>query len=332
MKKFFVRLLIALIPLALIIAFFSFLRPHFTGDIGKMSMIAFFYDDQELRKNSNNSKLVYDTDLSDLSKGSDVLLIGDSFTCHVDIPNYSYILADKMPDLRVENYANEVPSDPVARFVNLLNSNLIKSKVVILQTVERSAPFRLAHAKLDEDSLHLGKIESKAPDQTRPLDSFVTDFRDFCYKKTLGHSSTIKLKLSKPLFSSKFDEDNLYFYHEDTTYYSDWLLNRAAEVLDTLYQMAESKNIKLIFAICPDKSHLYKDYIVDNPYKFIDIYPFFERFENQHKYVDVKKLLKPLVDRGELDVYLANDTHWSRKSAELFAEELKKCVEYQLNN
>jgi hypothetical protein len=35
-----------------------------------------------------------------------------------------------------------------------------------------------------------------------------------------------------------------------------------------------------------------------------------------------KDILQPMVDRGEQDVYLYNDTHWSYKAAQAVADEV----------
>ena len=53
---------------------------------------------------------------------------------------------------------------------------------------------------------------------------------------------------------------------------------------------------------------------------------FFELLREQPKeyvFVDTKKLLTEEVNKGEKDVYYADDTHWSWKASKKIAESMK---------
>ena len=80
----------------------------------------------------------------------------------------------------------------------------------------------------------------------------------------------------------------------------------------------------ITFLVCPDKYTLYAPYI-----KVANIPPsssFFDLMEQQgnkrYMFIDTKKILEKEISKGVKDVYWADDTHWSARSAEIVAKKI----------
>lgn len=82
--------------------------------------------------------------------------------------------------------------------------------------------------------------------------------------------------------------------------------------LNKISNILNQKNIKLVFMPNVNKYNLYSKYIVDQ-----DKYPksnFFEQMRLQNKnyiFIDTKKILTNLLDKGFKNVYFPDDTHWT---------------------
>ena len=90
--------------------------------------------------------------------------------------------------------------------------------------------------------------------------------------------------------------------------YIDILNNNLNQISDIL----DEKNIKLIFMPNVDKYNLYSEYVLEK-----EKYPkskFFEELRLKQKnyiFIDTKKILKVLVDKGVKNIYYPDGTHWS---------------------
>ena len=104
--------------------------------------------------------------------------------------------------------------------------------------------------------------------------------------------------------------------------------HKVKEVFDLLTCMAQKRGIKLIFMLPVDKYDLYQDYIVDNPYA----YP--KRINEDVREIlgDIpevllsKYYLQPLIDKGEKDIFLFDNSHWSYKASEVVGKELSRRI------
>ena len=75
--------------------------------------------------------------------------------------------------------------------------------------------------------------------------------------------------------------------------------------------------------IAVDKYDLYQKHIVDNPFPVKTVNEDLERILGANKALFLAKpYLQPLVDQGEKDVFLFNDTHWTYKASQVIAEAL----------
>jgi len=76
-----------------------------------------------------------------------------------------------------------------------------------------------------------------------------------------------------------------------------------------------------------DKYDMYQDHIVDNPYpRKTYNEDAREIFGNTPQVLLCKYLLTPLIEKGEKDVFLFDDSHWSIKASEIVGKELSQRV------
>ena len=149
--------------------------------------------------------------------------------------------------------------------------------------------------------------------------------RDFVvYNSGLMTPPIIKKQLNRDFFTSDHPS-TLYFYVDDikTIYISRSHYPTIKSTYQSLLDKAEEKGLTMILLVAVDKYDLYQHYIIDNPYaeKLVNE-AIMSILDNDTHIVLAKDVLQPLVDRGEKDVYLYNDTHWSYKAARVVADEV----------
>ena len=103
-------------------------------------------------------------------------------------------------------------------------------------------------------------------------------------------------------------------------------------MFDVLTRKAHERGIQLLLMVAVDKYDLYQDYIKDNPYppKRVneDVR---EIFGDIPEVMLCKYCLQPLLEKGEKDVFLFDNTHWSYKGSEAVGKELSRRVNLLMN-
>ena len=75
--------------------------------------------------------------------------------------------------------------------------------------------------------------------------------------------------------------------------------------------------------IAVDKDDAYQSFIIDNPYPRKTFCEEIERVIGKTPQLFMsKQYLLPLIEKGEKDVFMFNDSHWSYKASSLVANEL----------
>jgi lysophospholipase L1-like esterase len=95
---------------------------------------------------------------------------------------------------------------------------------------------------------------------------------------------------------------------------------RINENMNRLAERLEKIGIRLYFMPTVDKYDLYSDYIRDNNFPKNSFFDNLRPLEKNYVLIDTKKILSDALARGEKDIYLADDTHWSEKATRLIAE------------
>ena len=115
------------------------------------------------------------------------------------------------------------------------------------------------------------------------------------------------------MFNTKTQNKLLFFSGDlDNTNFTKNSIQDLNNNLNKISNILIQKNIKLVFMPNVNKYNLYSKYIIDQKK-----YPksnFFEQMRLQNKnfiFIDTKKILTNLLDKGFKNVYFPDDTHWS---------------------
>ena len=154
--------------------------------------------------------------------------------------------------------------------------------------------------------------------------------RDFLMYRYAGRNPVYDVELNRDFFDSR-EPRRLYFYCAD-------VLNgmtieasirpKIKEVFDLLTSKAHERGFDLILMVPVDKYDLYQDYIVNNPYdhpKRINE-EVRELFGDRLEVMLCKYTLLPLLENGEKDVFLFDNSHWSYKGSQAVGIELSRRV------
>jgi hypothetical protein len=140
--------------------------------------------------------------------------------------------------------------------------------------------------------------------------------------------------LNRDFFSSR-EPRKLYFYDCDIkngVTIDEAVVPKMKKVYDLLTQKANERGIKLLMMMAVDKYDLYQDFIVDNPYTPKRVNEDVRQILGDiHEVMLCKDCLLPLIERGEKDVFLFDNTHWSYKGSEAVGKELSRRVKQMIH-
>ncbi len=161
-----------------------------------------------------------------------------------------------------------------------------------------------------EDKDILGWIDTRNMNQTR----------DYLFLSLGASKSRVcHATLREPLFAIGGSE--LFFLQSDLRSPCMNAGNRAlvTSKIDSLRKRFARKGIDVLYLVAADKYETYAPYIAENTY------PPVRTCENLGEHDGVVNSLFPLrraLERGERDLFLAGDTHWSYKGASVVADEI----------
>ena len=334
MKKFIIKVSYTILPIWLIfvvLATYIALSHSYSGDLGKLGFISFGHEyDQFIEQNQLKDTLFSTIDNLDVLKSSycDILTIGDSFSQQQNGGFQNYLAKQ---GLRILNCNKNMYETPIPFSFALLNEGVIDStnvKVVIIEHVERDLIGAIRNFTYDYTIENTFKPKEER--QKKEVRYSLSRARDFILFRTgIEESPVYEAKLKFPFFSS-IDPHKLYFYFKDVN--TDMNIkseytNKLLQLYDTLCSKAHHQGIRLIFLVAVDKYDLYQNYIINNPFPRKTINEDLKQIFGDSPHLLLSKdYLLPLLDSGEKDVFLHNDTHWSYKASEVIAEELYKRI------
>lgn len=358
MKRFIIKTIIMVIPVAIVILYYSVaIEPHRNGDLGKLGFIAFDdeYDSLISRITMDSLYVINIDNLEQIDCDSAILTIGDSFSQQGG-GGYQNYLATLYPGWRIYNYKPvEGVGDRYQIYIDMLIEDKPLPRIVILESVERALASRLSNMRFDNHAKsndEIGIPEETTKGSDSEFKTFVkksklyqlakclkenkeglkTEFLNTqeYVKKYLDIDNPVKkTKLNSRLFSCKGSEDDLFFYYEDLNDVAEDTYKRSWQKLDTLLSIIEQKGICFIYLVASDKYDLYKDFTVYDNYKVDGQLDYYEKYNNNIKFLNCKTLLYPHIKRGEKDIYKCNDTHWSPIASRYVANEIKRRIELQ---
>ena len=110
------------------------------------------------------------------------------------------------------------------------------------------------------------------------------------------------------------------------------VIPKVKEVFDLLTHKAHERGIQLMLMVAVDKYDLYQDYMMDNPYPPKRVNEDIREILGDIPEVMLcKYCLQPLLDKGEKDVFLFDNTHWSYKGSEAVGKELCRRLKLIIN-
>lgn len=335
MKKFLSKLSYTVLPVFLLLfgltAYVTlYVAPRTTGDLGYLALIPF--DCREDDPDEMKEQLFKDIRQSDNLRNvhADVLTVGDSFSRMGRLGYQNYLAAQ---GVSVANCVRELYENPLQYAYNILDQGLVDStniNVLVVQVGERDFVSRFED--FDIKKVDINKLEQEPFSNHRKVKAnewSLLRARDYLVYR-MYRSPVYRVTLNRDFFDSK-EPRNLYFCCEDIT--KGMSINESSKfkienVFQILTKKAEEQGIKLLLVVPVDKYDLYQDYIVDNPYphpKTI-IEEARDIFGNNSNVLLCKFLLKPLVEKGEKDVFLFDDSHWSYKGSEAVGKELARRI------
>lgn len=276
-----------------------------------------------------------------IKESFDVITIGDSFLNGDERYYFEDYLADEY-GLKVINFRLEW--NCIEDLYILIGSGIIDElspRYVILESVEREAPKRFASriitpGVMDKDKLFRSvlSIQEKkpkaaflAPIMTEVNKNYLMNkLSNIFAPEQLGPEVYIT-ELDREMFTNKGQENLLLYYHHDMDFTSSTLNTETlSRNLSNAAAMLKEKGIKMIFFVAPDKYDLYYPYIRNKTDKPANTFFDSLRTIKPEGYVmiDTLSVLRSALERGEKDVYIIDDTHWSHKGIKIVCDEIAK--------
>ena len=343
MKKFLIRLSYTVLPIwavlvATVLYISLYVSPRMSGDIGRLACIPFGFEyDQMLEQNALKETFFKTINRPGELKGvrTTVLTVGDSFSQMGRIGYQNYI---GQQGLDVVNMHLEPHNSPLQEAYNILDRGLIDSttvKYLIVENVERDFELNVQSFRVSdlaptngpepveevevpvEQAEATGSSTKWSVERARNLILFKTGYQSPVYTATLRND----------LFTCD-EPRSLYFYHDDIDQgvsLNPAIEQKVREVWQQLCQKASERGVRLILMIAIDKYDAYQNQIVDNPFAQKTVCEDIERIIGPNPQLLIsKQYLLPLIEKGEKDVFMFNDSHWSYKASALMASELLK--------
>lgn len=330
--KFLRRLLIGAIPAMVfcvaILYFALFLRPQMVGDLGELGKIRFdraYCDSMYRPVLPNGMPLIYQPGDSLAA----VVTIGDSFS--QQRPNgYQAFLAERI-GMPVSNIAlDHHQVSPEQAVWDMVNSGFFDShpavEWVVVETVEREFISRWLAVDTARTTNHYPVVRQKSPDEgadSRGLAGRI--FRQgvdwLKLSAGLADSPVKSVRLDRECFTLPGKEAMLYFYQNDLVCLSatDGEIAEVAARLSALHRRFAARGIGTLFMLAPDKYELYQHLAVDNPYPARPLGSQLLVLDSLGFVVNPLPELSRRLEAGEKDLFMADDSHWSAKSAQTAA-------------
>ena len=347
MKKFLIKIAIAFLPVifmwgGLYLYYYSEVYPNQSGDIGSLGKIPFGKDYESEFSKEFPGYMVCITDTSKaLMQDSSIHvgIIGDSFSHRGNTGFVNF--TGKYLNEKVAFFDWDWPNpnyDPTLTLIGLLNSDYFKGtsiNTLVLSVVERNFVPNILGADLNYSKNNLrfhhgdnnGKKHSENNKKKKKVnEKSLQEARNYLLLR-FGYKSRIgKEKLSKDLFTLR--PHDLFYYSYDTNRQTITKQEQKTikEKLLALRGLAESKGIRLLILMPVDKYDLYEPYIVGKKHPKIETCEIVRTLADTSYLILAKPYLREMLAKGEKDVFLANDTHWSYKAADVMGKVLAEKI------
>lgn len=330
MKKFLKKLTLFCIPLLLLMTCYIFVMANISGDLGKLGMIPF--GEYEVGETPDFTDY-YDSFSLEEAQDAEIVVLGDSFTKR-NKNSYMNYLGHELGVKVCHLYINDNEMNLCAAANILIDNDLLPNcKVLILEVVERNSVWCLRDCFKARNIV----FTEKSNDISQRFDLY-----KYLNLKNLSSFVKLSLNIDNPVGKLPLDDkyftnkrgDKLYFYASVSDGGGDlWYKNYDEEAfaiaksnLLIVRQKAVEKGIDFYFLMPADKFDMYYNKVTGNPYPANTVYDYFSDLDSTW-YISGKQLLMPFLEDGVKDIYLVNDTHWSRISAEIAGCHLARLIQ-----
>jgi hypothetical protein len=310
--------------------------PKYIGDLGRMS---YQIDSLVPRVPSSNLPLRHFERLSANHQVMELVTIGDSFSNGMGSGKNAYYqdyLASRfrINVLNIQNIDETYGYIDTIRYLNRIGwFKRHQTKAVLIQCVVRESlnhvPSKnslLASPKNLNSVLFNKKFTTEFPSHYWiNTGNYKFPYYSIAYKfKTNAKKEVYRFALTREMFTSKASS-HLLVYRDDINnikQFNEKSIQILNDELNTLSNELSKTGMTLIFMPSVDKYDLYYNYIANN-HNFPEN-PFFGLLRKQTKkyqLIDTKAILTPLLARKDLDVYYADDTHWSFKASDAISKD-----------
>lgn len=362
MKKFITRVLLICSPLIILYAYpmVRFANGESFGDLSQYGNYFFNkeYNSVVAHKPDFKRHVVLSENITKEVRDSDVLIIGDSFT-QLGYNNFMEYLQSLLPTRTVYgihtirsneewHYIHqsvgdsgrllEFPSKTDVILYLLRHADHLPSTIVI----ESSEMWPIkTHFHISEDSLPDYKGDP-LPSSTEKYDRYnrklvtpnpiecVLDGRAFEFaQKWLKRWKSRPVEISsltQPLFTAKGNESTLYYLPFSISWTDEKVRSMRSDMTKIIDE-GTKRNVNILFVIIPLKHHLYKDFMLTGAPQVTFISDYLTDLTDDPHYLICYPIFRNLLEQGEKDLFLCNDTHWSYKGAKICAEEIKQKID-----
>ena len=320
------------IPLLVLLAWYIYVMANISGDLGNLGMIPF--GRYEVGEKPDFIKY-YDAFSIEEAQDAEIVVLGDSFT-KKNVNSYMNYLGHALGVKICHLYIDDNKINPCAATNLLIDNDLLPNcKVLVLESVERHAIWRLRDCFNGGNLVFVEKSDD-SPDKFSISKYLNLNNLSSLIKLSLNIDNPVrKLQLDGDYFTNKYS-DKLYFYTSKTdgggdlwySKYDEASFEKARSNLLRLREKSIEKGVNFYFVMPADKFDMYYDKIVDNPYPANPTFDYFSGIDTSW-YVAGKQILTPPLEDGVKDIYLVNDTHWSRIGAEIIGRHLARLIQLQ---
>lgn len=271
----------------------------------------------------------------------DLITIGDSFSNSLDIPYQKFI--SKKNNIKVLNISKlENTKNYLETIYLLLNSGFLeekKVKYILIESVQRQSIKRFLKnidvtISTNENIQNLirnskiiySKSSKKRIDFINNLNFNALLYNSlYNFDDNAFFSKAYITNLNKQMFTNSLSKNTLLFYRDDIRNLRFEEVNNILTInkhINDLSLFLKDKKIELIFMPAVDKYNLYYEYLEDKSYPKSNFFEELRTLEKNYQFIDTKQILKEEIDKGVLDIFYSDDTHWSYKASKAIIKKI----------
>ena len=248
-------------------------------------------------------------------------------------------------DIIAGTEASFFPIGTVSKLINSGYLDLIQPKYLLLESVERFAIQRLTREFSLQETATIEEIDrifrEKHTDGKKSIEKqntakqntdnklelhfinngnwkFIGNNLQYLFRDRAVGSKVIISKLNRRFFSSG-QGDQLIFHVDEIKNYkfsTPASIAEANQNLNHLAALLKTKGITLVFMPIVNKLNLYEPYLRKQRYPRSIFFEELRKLPKEYLLIDTKEILSRALEKGELDIFYQDDSHWSWKASQ----------------